>query len=73
MRDGTYGACDGCEKPIPLARLQALPYATMCIDCQRESEKSGHPGKTGADWARLVDPVSFDNDVALNDIEIDVS
>src|SRR3970282_2897627 len=27
MREGTYGICEGCEKPIPLARLQALPYA----------------------------------------------
>ena len=26
---------------IPLARLQALPYATMCIQCQRETEESG--------------------------------
>jgi DnaK suppressor protein len=72
MREGTYGACEGCEKPIPLARLQALPYATMCIECKRESEKGGYGGQAGADWGRLVDPISFDNDVALNDIEMDV-
>jgi DnaK suppressor protein len=41
MREGQYGHCEGCEKPIPLARLQAVPYATMCIDCQRKSEKGG--------------------------------
>lgn len=41
MRDGRYGVCDSCEKPIPLARLQALPYALSCIDCQREMEANG--------------------------------
>ncbi|MFN9911615.1 MAG: TraR/DksA family transcriptional regulator, partial [Pirellulaceae bacterium] len=27
LREGRYGDCEACEKPIPLARLQALPYA----------------------------------------------
>ena len=40
MREGCYGDCDNCEKPIPLARLQAVPYATMCIDCQRKQDKA---------------------------------
>ncbi len=39
IREGQYGNCDGCDKPIPLARLQAVPYATSCIDCARKSEK----------------------------------
>ncbi|AMV34260.1 RNA polymerase-binding transcription factor DksA [Pirellula sp. SH-Sr6A] len=39
IRDGHYGECEGCEKPIPLARLQAVPYATSCIDCARKQEK----------------------------------
>lgn len=41
MKDGSYGTCEICGGKIPLARLQALPYATMCISCQREEEKSG--------------------------------
>ncbi|HZS94590.1 MAG TPA: TraR/DksA C4-type zinc finger protein [Chloroflexota bacterium] len=32
--NGTYGICDECGKEIPLARLQAMPEATHCIDCQ---------------------------------------
>lgn len=39
LRDGRYGDCDGCDKPIPLARLQALPYASHCINCARQAEK----------------------------------
>src|ERR671913_427289 len=29
MRNGNYGICEGCDEAIPLARLQALPYATL--------------------------------------------
>ena len=31
--DGTYGDCADCGTPIPVARLDALPYATRCVDC----------------------------------------
>jgi DnaK suppressor protein len=39
LRDGHYGECEHCNKPIPLARLQAVPYATLCIECARKQEK----------------------------------
>lgn len=35
MGEGTYGICESCGKSIPLARLDALPYATLCVDCAR--------------------------------------
>jgi DnaK suppressor protein len=41
MSSGTYGSCEICNGKIPLARLQALPYATMCIQCQRQTEEAG--------------------------------
>lgn len=28
-----YGDCDICDKPIPVNRLDALPYTTSCKDC----------------------------------------
>ena len=34
--DGTYGECSTCGEPIGEKRLQALPYATQCIDCVTE-------------------------------------
>lgn len=34
MAEGSYGRCQHCHRPIPLERLQALPYATMCVSCQ---------------------------------------
>src|SRR4051812_14633976 len=30
---GTYGECESCGKPIPEARLEAMPAARVCIDC----------------------------------------
>lgn len=36
---GTYGVCDRCGEPIKPERLRAIPYATMCIDCQEIIER----------------------------------
>jgi RNA polymerase-binding protein DksA len=37
--DGTYGTCTNCGKPIPEDRLEARPWASLCIDCQRNAER----------------------------------
>jgi RNA polymerase-binding protein DksA len=34
IKKGTYGMCDSCGKPIDPARLEALPQATLCMDCK---------------------------------------
>jgi len=39
IEDGTYGVCDISDKEIPLARLEAVPYATMTVDAQEKLEK----------------------------------
>lgn len=38
--DGTYGTCARCGKQIAEERLEAIPYATRCIDCQRLAERA---------------------------------
>ncbi len=35
QRDGTYGICQECGRPIDPERLRARPEATHCIECQR--------------------------------------
>jgi DnaK suppressor protein len=72
IRKGDYGRCDGCGNAIPLARLQALPYATMCIQCQREAEKNGDI-VGGGNLSRLFDAGLGDSEVSAGDLEIDVS
>jgi DnaK suppressor protein len=36
---GTFGACVRCGRPIPADRLEALPWAPRCIDCQRIADR----------------------------------
>jgi DnaK suppressor protein len=38
MELGTYGACERCGNPIAVERLEALPWAILCIDCKRAGE-----------------------------------
>ena len=38
LADGLYGTCRGCGQEIPKARLDAMPEAVRCIDCQRHFE-----------------------------------
>jgi RNA polymerase-binding protein DksA len=38
IEDGTYGTCVNCDQPIAQERLEALPWATLCIDCKRKDE-----------------------------------
>lgn len=33
MEEGSYGICEICGERIPTARLEALPYATLCVAC----------------------------------------
>lgn len=39
MRKGTYGICLVCKKEIPKERLEAIPYAFMCISCKSRDER----------------------------------
>jgi DnaK suppressor protein len=39
IESGTYGVCQRCGKPIAPERLEALPYAELCIACKREVER----------------------------------
>jgi DnaK suppressor protein len=34
--EGTYGTCERCGKPIDPARLEARPWALLCIDCKQK-------------------------------------
>ena len=34
--DGTYGLCERCGKPIDPDRLEARPWALLCIDCKQK-------------------------------------
>jgi len=76
IKQGKYGTCDGCAAKIPVARLNALPYSTLCVKCQRESENDSTwlSARISADWDKVKDADSLeDRDVNLTDLEIDIS
>lgn len=36
IESGGYGKCENCGKEIPLERLEAIPTATLCVDCKQQ-------------------------------------
>jgi len=41
LKEGTYGICERCGKPIGLKRLEAMPHARLCVKCKIKEEASG--------------------------------
>jgi DnaK suppressor protein len=41
--EGGFGECERCAEPIGDKRLDALPFARYCIDCQRRLEREDRP------------------------------
>ena len=39
VKTGTFGLCEGCEELIPKVRLNAVPHARFCVECQRKNER----------------------------------
>ena len=79
LKQGSYGRCEVCSAKIPVARLNALPYSTLCIKCQREIENHGEFGDAAcrnADWDRVADTehrYSERREVDISDIEMGLS
>jgi len=77
LRQGTYGVCEGCARKIPVARLNALPFTTTCIECQREMEQTGSWGRIGAsgNWEKVSDSPSLEDqrELKLSDLEMDMA
>jgi RNA polymerase-binding protein DksA len=40
VKDGTYGTCEECGKPIGVKRLELIPYAPLCSKCQVQAERT---------------------------------
>ena len=76
LRQGTYGLCESCSGKIPVGRLNALPYTTLCIECQREMER--YPSSAGwrnsGNWENVLDASHYEDhkEVDLSQLEIDL-
>ena len=76
LKQGTYGLCEGCHKKIPVARLNALPFSTTCIHCQREMEVYGTMGSRhlNGNWDKVSETeshLSESKELDLSSIEMD--
>ncbi len=65
IESGEYGVCETCGQKIPVGRLKILPYATMCVKCQREAELAGE--------YEAGFPLSGEDFLTTNDLELDFS
>ena len=45
LEAGTYGVCEDCHRPILPERLEALPWATLCVTCQGRRERLNGRGR----------------------------
>jgi DnaK suppressor protein len=78
LKQGTYGMCEVCQAKIPVARLNALPYTSLCIDCQRDMEKypDWQDRRNAGNWEKVFDaeaPIEDQREVDLSDLEMDLS
>jgi len=74
LQQDTYGICEGggknCQKKIRASRLSALPFTTLCINCEREMEKhsAGQDPQGKGHWRRV-----FDSEAPMRDQRINFS
>jgi len=77
LKIGSYGLCEICSCKIPVERLNALPYSTLCIKCQREMEHDANwlESRGSSDWNKVSDGDGGmeDRHVNLADLELDLS
>ncbi len=78
LKQSTYGMCEVCQRKIPVTRLNALPYSTTCINCQREREcyEGSESRRRGGDWEKISDAepgVEEQPGINLAEIEIDLA
>lgn len=77
MKRGSYGSCELCRSKIPIARLDALPYSTLCISCQREVETSDdwEFNEVTGDWESVRDHDTFDDrrSIDIAGLEVDIA
>jgi len=76
LKQGTYGLCESCSGKIPVGRLNALPYTTLCIECQREMERYPSAGgwRNAGNWENVFDASHYEDhkEVDLSQLEIDL-
>ena len=74
FKHGRYGVCEMTDAPIPVARLEALPYTRYTVDAQRMREAEGfdqHSFDVEQAWERAAESEDRMNDreMSLRELE----
>jgi DnaK suppressor protein len=74
FKEGRYGICEMTGVPIPIARLEALPYTQYSVEAQRLIEVEGYDPdeyRTENGWARAIEHESrySERDANIRDLE----
>ena len=74
FKEGRYGICEMTGVPIPIARLEALPYTLYSVEAQRLIEVEGYDPddyRSESGWARAIEHESrlSDRDATIRDLE----
>ncbi len=71
LKIGKYGKCEACGGNILAARLEVLPYATSCIECQRNLENRSSRNGRSTDWSRILE--QSPDEIRISDLDINIS
>lgn len=55
IKIGTYGICENCQNPIPKTRMEAMPEAIRCIECQLLVEEEAFSGSKYLPLVHTID------------------
>jgi len=50
IEEGSYGTCLNCEEEINTKRLDAVPWTSLCIDCQKLDDRRRCQGADQSEW-----------------------
>ena len=69
LEQGDYGVCANCGEEIPLARLQVIPFATYCVDCQENVNRGSlsQGSARNSAYRQWTPPPEADENSALAD------
>ena len=59
IEEGSYGFCEQCESPIQPKRLDAVPWARLCISCQSQTEAGTAEHKVVVKRAAYAQPLKI--------------
>lgn len=69
LAQGTYGVCEVCGRPIPIARLELLPFATQCVRCRQALEQERRWSTDVEHWGRVPEQAEDEIEETETDFE----